>query len=376
MSDAAAQTIESLAPPWRDGRAPLYARIRDAIAARGTAPEELRLSPEEPDETRWAAGASDKILGAPDESRAKIPARAMAAALNCAVRLPDEESAAYLYALLRESDAIAVIDDVLPKIAEESALHEPAIAALARRLACEAPDAEPVKIAIALLGVFGEPRDEELIATLGAYDEFTVFAAVALSNLSDDIDVRVWRLAQSVYGWGRLQAVERLKHTSDPLIKDWLVREGFRNAAAPELLACLCARAGGLREALSAERIDDGLLAAARDILDALINGGPAEDIADYEDAQAVIALYLAHLAKKPARDLRHVLLVRKLMDVLSNDPRLAAWPAQRKWALRTKAASELARPEWRALAQNGLQSGAAETLQIARDAATVLGMT
>jgi hypothetical protein len=52
----------------------------------------------------------------------------------------------------------------------------------------EAPDREPVKFGIAILGLFRQPADEELFQALGRHDEFTLFCAVALTNSSEDHD--------------------------------------------------------------------------------------------------------------------------------------------------------------------------------------------
>jgi len=353
--------IETAPAPWRG--ASLYARIAAAIEARGEAQTDLLLDldPEEEDADpaiSWAPGAADSLFAAPDESPADVPARSIAAALSNAARRPSAETLQHLYTLLLGADAISIVDQVLPRVAEESAAFKPALAALARRILTDAPDVEPVKVAVALLGVFGEPDDVGCIETIGCHDEFTLFSAVALGNLLEDAEHAVWRLAQRVHGWGRIQAVERLKHTRDPAIKSWLLRRGVRNTIMDEYIAYLCATVGDLKGALSAARIDPDLLESASIIIDALIAGGPAEDIADYEDAPTALRLYLAHLSKTPARDLRHVLTAKRILDLVSGDERIIEWPAQEKWTLRTKSSAELSRPEWRERTQADLQSG------------------
>ncbi|MGH9455282.1 MAG: hypothetical protein ACRD2O_15080 [Terriglobia bacterium] len=88
-----------------------------------------------------------------------------------------------------------------------------------------------------------------------------------------------------VHGWGRIQIVDRLVRTHDPQIQAWLLREGFRNSVMDEYLACICARADRLHEALKASGVDRPLLDGAAGIFRALIAGGPAEGIDEYEHA-------------------------------------------------------------------------------------------
>src|SRR5262249_22226983 len=150
---------------------------------------------------------------------------------------------------------------------------------LAHSFVTESPDREPVKFGIAILGLFREPRDRDLFETLGRHDEFTLFCAVALANLSDDPDEALWTLARNVSGWGRIHTVERLARTENPAVKNWLLREGYRNSVMYEYLAATCARTGGLLLALSEDHVDRELLTGAGEIIQALIAGGPAEGI-------------------------------------------------------------------------------------------------
>jgi hypothetical protein len=369
--------IAALAAPWPADAAAISLRVEAAAAARGDAETDLDLDLDEtgPDDAvRWAPGAQDSLFGAPDASASEAPARTIAAALSNAARQPSAETFAHLYARLEGAEAVSLVDQVLPRVAEESAAYRGLIAALARRILREAPHVEPVKFSIALLGVFGAPDDEAAILAIGAHDEFTLFSAVALSNLSPDAESAIWRLAQSVHGWGRIQAVERLRHTTKPAIKDWLLRRGWKNSVMVEYLAHLCATTGGLKAALEAPRVDPDLLAGASALIDALIAGGPAEDIADYADGPGVLRAYLDHVARSPACDLQRLLVCKRIQDLVSGDARIAHWPAQAKWTLRTKAAAELARPEWRTLAETRLRSEEEGAFNLAADAIEALG--
>src|SRR5206468_7985327 len=92
----------------------------------------------------------------------------------------------------------------------------------------------------------------------------------------------------------------------------WLLREGFRNSVMYEYLAATCARAGGLLAALGEDDVDRELLIAAGEIVQALIAGGPAEGMDDYEDARPVVEAYLGHMeaSAETVEDFLHVNLV------------------------------------------------------------------
>jgi hypothetical protein len=116
---------------------------------------------------------------------------------------------------------------------------------LARSFATEAPDREPVKLGIAVLGHYGVPQVFEILKTLGRHDEFTCSCAWALSKAADEGEHELWELARNVEGCNRDDAVQRLATTSVPEIREWILREGFRNSGGDEYLAYTCATTGG-----------------------------------------------------------------------------------------------------------------------------------
>ena len=122
----------------------------------------------------------------------------------------------------------------------EKGINHERLYELSHSFVTESPDREPVKFGIAILGLFRQPADQELFQTLGRHDEFTLFCAVAIANSSEDHDESLWTLARNVNGWGRIHVVERLARTENPAIKNWLLREGFRNSVMYEYLAATC----------------------------------------------------------------------------------------------------------------------------------------
>lgn len=330
---------------------------------------------------RWAAGARDGALGhhfgggANRDQAARIADHLQAIAQRDSARAKQQ-----LYDLLRDDSLLDVIDPVMEAVVERQLPAEPHLHAFAALLARSAPDRGPVKFAIALLGLLGRPEDVELVSLLGRHDEFTLYAGVALSHMLDEPERELWRLAQLVDGWGRVQLVERLAGTHDPEIRAWMLREGFRNSVMYEYLAYTCATTGGLSEALVAETVDDGLLVAAGEIITALLNGGPAEDIGDYAEAAPALERYLRHLAAAP-RALPHLLVAAAIGRYLERDDwddgerAGQGWTPRLRDQLRDAARRYVAEPGWQTLVEAELSAEDELRFDTAARAAAALGL-
>jgi hypothetical protein len=344
--------------PW-DRRPSILEFVRSHIAADKpgmaedgyTLPDEERIS--QGSKIRWAAGAMDGVtthhMGTSEDEEAVRRTVELVLAYS---RQPTALNKAAVYQHVIARHVVSIIDPVIEALVNEQGISHERLYELARSFVTEAPDREPVKFGIALLGLFRQPADQELFQTLGRHDAFTLFCAVALTNSCDDPDEALWTLARNVTGWGRIHVVERLARTEKPAIQRWLLRGGFRNSVMYEYLAATCARAGGLLAALSEDHVDRELLTAAGEIIQALIAGGPAEGIDDYEDARPVIESYLGHMASSAAtiEDFLHVNSVKGYLD--EDDSRWAGryeagWTAECRNRLRSLCDSILGRPEW-----------------------------
>jgi hypothetical protein len=314
-------------------------------------PDEERINASS--KLRWGVGSMDGVIthhmGTGENEEA---VRRTVELVLTYSRQPTATNKATIYQHIIAERVVSIINPVLEGLLGEEEIDQGRLYELARSFVTEAPDREPVKFGIAILGLFRQPADEELFQTLGRHDEFTLFCVIAIVNASEGDDGPLWVLARNVTGWGRIHAIERLARTVDPTIKDWLLREGFRNSIMYEYLAATCARAGGLLAALSATRVDRELLSAAGEIIQALIVGGLAESIDDYEDALPVIELYLGHMASsaETVEDFLHVHSIKDYLveDELQWEARYnAGWTVQRRYALRSECGSILGRPEW-----------------------------
>jgi hypothetical protein len=316
-----------------------------------TLPDEERIATGS--KFRWAAGAMDGVtthhMGTGDNEETVRRTVELVLAYS---RQPTASHKAGVYQHVITAHVVSIIDPVIEALVNEQGIGHDRLYELARSFVTEAPDREPVKFGIAILGLFRQAADQNLFQTLGRHDEFTLFCAVAITNSSESHDEALWTLARNVTGWGRIHAVERLARTENPAIKNWLLREGFRNSVLYEYLAGTCARAGGLLAALSEDQVDRELLTAAGAIIQALIAGGPAEGIDDYEDARPVIESYLGHMvsAAETIADFLHVKSIKGYLD--GDDSRWAGrydagWTAGCREALRSVCDSILGRPEW-----------------------------
>ncbi|MDG0792847.1 hypothetical protein OMP38_19710 [Cohnella ginsengisoli] len=226
--------------------------------------------------------------------------------------------AAYLALMRKDSlDAISPALQALHKLPGLNAgnLYEEAL-----WMARHSVHRNVVKFGLALLSQYGSERHRELTFTLGKHEEFTLYAASALMSM-DQSSKSLCELARCVDGWGRIYLVERLDPETQE-IRDWLLREGFRNRIGDGLLAYTCALKGDLEEALQADTIDPSLYEGAGGILAALIAGGPAEDIDDYEQAMPVIGEYLRH-AERMCADAARLAPVRAIERFLEQDERV-----------------------------------------------------
>lgn len=304
-------------------------------------------------------------------------------ALRQALRKPSHIAHARLYELITETGALQYIDGVLELVLEHRELEPEALLELARWWAREAPDRQAVKFALALLGLFNEEQDIALLLKLGRHDEFTLFAAVAISNSREESATDLlWELARNVDGWGRIHAVELLAEQPSPEVRDWLLREGYRNTVLYEYLAGLCARAGDLAGALRAGP-DTALINSAVDLVDALLHG-PGDELERYQDFAEVVDLLLEHLTHR-LTDLKDLLCVHALHTELLNDE--ADWDqrAASGWTLTRRnhqlevCEQILLSGQWKTLAAAALaaaeESGDERQLALAFAASEIVGV-
>jgi hypothetical protein len=363
-------SLEQLAPPWGASTPAVFSQIEVALLADPAAEVRL-LDDKDPEAIRWVPGAMDALFGGPGSTKS-TSARTIITALGALVRRPSNAAYRHFYDVILRDDAISIVDEMLAVLSTQAMPREK-VAAVARQIARKSPDVNAVKFVLALLGLVGEAEDRELILTLGRFEELTIFAAVALQNLLGNAEDGVWTLAKSVRGWGRIRAIFRLAGTARADIKAWLLRDGWNNSIMVEESAYFCATQGDLLTALHADNPDLPLLDGAGEILRALVNGGPAEDMRDYPDGAEASRLYVRHVAAAPAL-LRRYQHVKAISDFAQDDPP-SEWSAEIRWDIRTNALLYLGRPEWQALVVEGLRSSDRLTFWRACEVGQMIGV-
>jgi len=331
-----------------------------------------RLPDEEPPDSsrvHWSAGALDGVMGhhaGTGEHEEEID-QVLALLVGTRGRWRRGGAREALHDRLRDGRVLSYVDEVLARIEDARPYHEVAV-----WLTRQGEHREPVKFGMALLGLAATDDDLDVLRVLGRHDEFTLCAAVALSRLVADPDGELWRLAQGVDGWGRIQVVERLAGTERPEIRDWLLRGGYRNSIMDEYTAHLAATTGDLVGALEGP-VDDELLAGAVGILRALIVGGPAEDIGDYDDAPRALRLVLDRVHDRPT-SAEEGLLAKDVAGLLDReDERVAGWDPAIRAELLALARAVLADPTWPTVVEVGL--AAEESFWSADQLAQVVGV-
>jgi hypothetical protein len=375
-------------PPWST-RPSIYEHIKSHIVAGETGlsdgGDDLPDDAEVFDEggLRWVSGGMDGAFGHHGGGDyGQDAAKEVFGLVTSVLKNCTRESVRKLYEAFKEGSAIDLVDPLLELTIGEEDIDANRLHDLAIWLASKAPDREPVKVALAFLGVLQGSDDRETILTLARHEEFTLYASVAITNREENPDRTLWEIAKNVDGWGRIQAVERLAGTTDPEIKDWLLREGYKNAVMYEYLAYTCATAGDLHGALSAGQIDEALLLGAGDIIQTLImgQGGPAEGIDDFAHGAAVTQDYLRHLDGR-AESLEQFLVLKTIERFLSDDEEdwsersERGWTSEARQSMLATVRKFVGDDKWRGMALTGLRSDDERTFNTAAEVAKELGI-
>ncbi len=291
----------------------------------------------------------------------------------------DDQRFGRLYAAISEQSCLSYVDALLKRLNDNRAsLDFERLHAIALYLSRKAPHREPVKAGLALLGSCGFESDLSIAITLGRNDEFTLFAAQTAARLAPDPELTLWEMAKAVTGWGRIQIVERLSETHRADIQQWMLREGYKNSVMNEYLACICARAGRLHDALAPSTIDTGLLDSAAQLFRSMMSRGPAEDLDDYEHAAEAAERYVNHVWASPDANIQHYLVLRDLGKYLAemvgrdNGPK---WNEALRLRLAATIRDVLGWETWRGKVERGLRSQDRQEFWLADQVAKELGI-
>jgi hypothetical protein len=379
QSKKGAWELGARTPPWGDKRS-IYAHICGHLhrdTNRLTQDGETLPDEKSDGQIRFAPGLMDTGVLSGSGADPKQKATRLHRAITKELENVTDATLKQLYDELLDGSAVEYLDALLGEVENDRRLDRGRLHALAGWLANGAPDREPVKVALALIGFLANEEDRELLLTVGRHDEFTLYSTVALLSLSDG-ERNVFELAQHVDGWGKIQIVRRLANTADPQIKAWMLRDGYKTFMY-EQLAYTCAVTGGLRTELSKDSVDPELIDAAGDLIQALIRGRPPEDMNSYADGARVAELYLRKLGPSP-RKVQQLLVVDALLRFLDekDDWRAGAamgWTTELRAKLRERCMKVKSLDHWTALIHEALKSKDRAVFDEADQAARVVGI-
>ena len=292
-------SLQSLTPPWGNLRS-IYEYVR--LHGPDPLPDDSLVRGK--NKFGWIAGAWDGVMGHSWQGT-DPPARGsdIVLTLGSLLNRADSRTMGALYRLIVEEPLLPSLELLIGELTESlPSLDRGRLLEVGRYFAARSGHREAVKFGLALIGLVGEPEDLDILKILGKNEEFTLYAALAMDHVATEPEQALWAVGQELYETGvRIQTVERLKETQNTEIHAWMLREGFRNGVMDEYLACICARAGRLHEALKQQSVDDALLDGAADIIHALITDGPAEGIDDYQHMPLTrVRAYVNHVWSRP----------------------------------------------------------------------------
>lgn len=357
--------------PWA-GKEPIYEYIRKNIDSQGNLPVECDELPDSGEyfadqQFRWAGGAMDSLFGGlSKEGNPEKKARRLFHLLCQQMMDPSGANRRVTYSLAMKEETISYVDLLLDIFQQEYDGDSQPLKREARWLVTQSAHRGPVKLGIALLGMFQRQDELEVLYTVGKHDEFTLYAAVAIQNGVEDSNHCLFEMAKHVEGWGKIHLVAKLEPESEE-IETWLLKHGCENRIVNSYLAYPCAIKGRLDRALQAEVIDQELYRGAGVIIDALLEGGPAEDIDDYSASKSVITDYLRH-SENHGANLGDFLVLANIRDYLEQDGhqwekrRLHGWSVDARQELLEHCHTLIRRDIWPQLvwdnidSQNGLE--------------------
>lgn len=278
----------------------IYKRIKNAMTAEGTMPEDFVLRPRMQDGRQFADGAIDGTIryymGRADNTDIELLTQALK--LASADKFEDAGNALLTY-FAQGIVLLPVMDKVQEWIyAHSGELSPENLGRFAMTLLTQSGDVESVKFALAILEVIEqEPTDDlqELLLTLAGCEELTLFCLFVLGGY-ENANEMYFELAKKLHGWGRIHAVSMLKPANDEM-RDWLLREGWQNNIMPEYSAITIIKRIKLADML--QNINecqlDELVNQAGTLIGYALQEEPLAGLSGYKRAGEVLQGYLSH---------------------------------------------------------------------------------
>ena len=269
--------------------------------------------------------------------------------------------------LFYEGDARRLLGPLLKRLEESPPRNQRRLYDEMRSTALTTGHRNVLKYAMMILAAFGNETDMEFFAAIGRHEEFTFYAALAVSNMLDDTRPTWLDMTRRATGWGRIELTELLLDVVQPEAEvcAFFLREGAGNDIRGGYTALTIARKCRLHDALAVEQPDPKLIAGAVEILGALAadaeDGGPGGDMLDYPEGGLATELLLQHL-EQVAGTLQDFLTLDSIRSFGERDRepsalRACGWTLERTPRILAVCRRILDAPHWVDVAQVGLNS-------------------
>lgn len=305
---------------------------------------------------RMAAGLSDYLI---DDTPTPLYVKKLLKLFKRQLHYPTNKTRKATYEKII-SDNIASYRGEFVEFFEQAGWDESLVQQEALWLLEHAAHREVVKFSIIVLGCTNCEKYKDLLFTLGLHDEFTSYVIFALRNGTRLANDQIWRLAQSVHGWGKIAAVEQLEATT-PEIKQWLLTKGCGNADMNEYLAYTCAIKGELAVALYPGTLSKELYDGAGLIIQTLLHEDIIDDdIEDYLFENAILYRFVDHARTHcqtlddfyPLMKICEFVNAEEIWEERSDDQ----WMQQERISIQKAIQPFINNPKWSQLAMDALQ--------------------
>ncbi len=227
---------------------------------------------------------------------------------------------------------------------------------------------EVAKFAMVILGCTNCDAYKERLQTIALHEEFTGVALFALKNGTRNVNDYIWQLAQTVNGWGKIEAVNFLEPETDE-IRQWFLIEGTKNDILNSYSSVVCAEKGRLDVVLHEPDISNELFVGATEIIEGLLSEDGHRPIDEYEYAGQVLMRYAYH-AKTNCQTLEDFYMLTRIADYMNvdeetwNDRYENNWKPHERRAAHEAIQEIAADPKWQQEALAILHSEEKEQLQ------------
>ncbi|ANE46461.1 hypothetical protein SY83_09440 [Paenibacillus swuensis] len=240
---------------------------------------------------RQAAGLSDLIL---DHEPVPFLAKKLLKLFKKQIHHPSTKTRSATYEEILSEHIVNYREDLI-ECFKQAQLDETLVQREALWLLEHATHREVVKFALTVLGCTDSQIHMEILLQIGMHEEFTAYVVFIFVDEPNASNESIWELAQSVYGWGKLVAVEHLEATT-PEIKQWLLTKGGDGLFMHKHFVFECALKGELARALYPEQISKELYDGAGHMIQALLDMlDPDPEIEEYLLEEAILFRYVGH---------------------------------------------------------------------------------